>query len=62
MSNHSKDWVVKGILFHKITWNWDTYDKEPVFQGERENSKKNMLVPGPYGWKKPGVFKGRKEG
>lgn len=62
MSNHFKDWVVKGILSHKITWNWDTYDKEPVFQGESENSKKNMLVPEPYGRKKPGVFKEQKEG
>lgn len=60
MSNHFKDWMVKVFLSHKIIGNWDTYDKEPVFQGERENSKKNILVlvPEPYGRKKPGVFKG----
>lgn len=62
MSNHFKDWVVKGVLSHEITWNRDTYDKEPVFQGERENSKKKLLVPEPYGRKKPGVFQGWKGG
>lgn len=62
MSNHFKDWVVKGVLSYKITWNWDTYDKEPVFQGERENSEENMPVPEPYGRKEPGVFQGWKAG
>lgn len=44
MSNHFKDWVVKGVLSGKITWNWDTNDKEPVFQKEGRNSKNAKIL------------------